>query len=379
MSGITTTLIHDGYDPSDDASGAIIPPLHLSTTFKFGNKKEYDYSRSGNPTRDALEKTLAALDGANHALTYSSGSAALANVAALLKQGEEILFSSDAYGGTYRYVTSVLARTGLKYHIVDFTDLQLVRQVVEQHNIRIIWTETPTNPLLKVADIHGLADIAHAHDALLVVDNTFLTPVAQRPIEHGADIVVYSTTKFINGHSDSIGGSLAVRDDALYEELKFLQNAIGAILSPFDSWLTLRGLRTLELRIRQHNESARKIADLLHDHPKIKRVYYPGLFEGEQGAIVKRQQLLPGAIISVELVDEVDAQQFLGSLRYFPLAESLGGVESLIDHPASMTHAAIPPDERAKIGLSDRLFRISVGIENTDDLVDDIQRSLEKV
>lgn len=378
MSGLTTKLIHSSYDASDD-QGAIIPPIHLSTTFKFGNERGYDYSRSDNPTRKALEETLAAIDGGKHGLAYSSGSAALANIAALLHEGEEILFSSDAYGGTYRYVTQVLSKTGIKHKIVDFTNLEAVRQVASENNIKLIWSETPTNPLLKVADIRALSEIAHQNDAILVVDNTFLTPVAQRPLEHGADIVVYSTTKFINGHSDSVDGSLVVNDDKLYEELKFLQNAIGAILSSFDSWLTLRGLRTLEVRIKQHNQTAQKIAKTLQESDKVKRVFYPGLFTGEQGEIVKRQQILPGAIVSVELNDNVDVQKFLNSLKYFPLAESLGGVESLIDHPASMTHAAIPAKERAKIGLSDGLFRISVGIENTEDLVDDIQQALDNI
>jgi cystathionine gamma-lyase len=378
MSGLTTKLIHSSYDASDD-QGAIIPPIHLSTTFKFGNERGYDYSRSDNPTRKALEETLAAIDGGKHGLAYSSGSAALANIAALLHEGEEILFSSDAYGGTYRYVTQVLSKTGIKHKIVDFTNLEAVRQVASENNIKLIWSETPTNPLLKVTDIRALSEIAHQNDAILVVDNTFLTPVAQRPLEHGADIVVYSTTKFINGHSDSVDGSLVVNDDKLYEELKFLQNAIGAILSPFDSWLTLRGLRTLEVRIKQHNQTAQKIAKTLQESDKVKRVFYPGLFTGEQGEIVKRQQILPGAIVSVELNDNVDVQKFLNSLKYFPLAESLVGVESLIDHPASMTHAAIPAEERAKIGLSDGLFRISVGIENTEDLVDDIQQALDNI
>ena len=378
MSGLTTKLIHSSYDASDD-QGAIIPPIHLSTTFKFGNERGYDYSRSDNPTRKALEETLAAIDGGKHGLAYSSGSAALANIAALLHEGEEILFSSDAYGGTYRYVTQVLSKTGIKHKIVDFTNLEAVRQVASENNIKLIWSETPTNPLLKVTDIRALSEIAHQNDAILVVDNTFLTPVAQRPLEHGADIVVYSTTKFINGHSDSVDGSLVVNDDKLYEELKFLQNAIGAILSSFDSWLTLRGLRTLEVRIKQHNQTAQKIAKTLQESDKVKRVFYPGLFTGEQGEIVKRQQILPGAIVSVELNDNVDVQKFLNSLKYFPLAESLGGVESLIDHPASMTHAAIPAKERAKIGLSDGLFRISVGIENTEDLVDDIQQALDNI
>jgi cystathionine beta-lyase/cystathionine gamma-synthase len=360
---ITTRLLHSGYDPTNN-HGAIIPPLHLSTTFTFGNDGGYEYSRSGNPTRDTLETTLASLDEATYALAYSSGSAALANVASLLRQGEEFLFSSDAYGGTYRYIVQVLGRHSIQHRITDFTDLAAV--------------ETPTNPLLKVSDITALAKLVHKHRALLVVDNTFATPIIQKPLPLGADIVAYSTTKYINGHSDSIGGSLVLRDKKLYDELRFLQNAIGAILSPFDSWLTLRGLRTLELRIKQHVRSARAIASLLSEHPKIKKVYYPGLFTGEQGNIVRRQMQQPGAIISVDFDPRYDVQQFLSALKYFPLAESLGGVESLIDHPASMTHAAIPKEEREKIGLGDGLFRISVGIENTNDLLEDIRTALDK-
>jgi len=250
--------------------------------------------------------------------------------------------------------------------------------VLKTKPIKLIWVETPTNPLLKVADIEQLARLAHEYDALLVVDNTFATPVIQKPLTLGADIVVYSTTKYINGHSDSTGGSLALNDNELFERLKFLQNAIGAILSPFDAWLTLRGLRTLELRMERHVANARAIAWLLKNHHKIKIVYYPAFFTGEQGRIVQKQMLLPGGIISVELDPAYDVQSFLGNLEYFPLAESLGGVDPLIDHPATMTHAAIPAEERAKIGLSDELFRISVGIENTADLLADIEQALSK-
>ncbi len=374
--GFTTHLLHSGYDPTSE-HGAVIPPLHLSTTFTFGNDGGYDYSRSGNPTREALEDTLAALDNASYALAYSSGSAVLANIAALIKPGEELLFSSNAYGGTYRYVVQVLGVQGIGHRITDFTDLANVERALQANTIKIVWVETPTNPLLKVADIAALAELAHSYGALLVVDNTFATPIIQKPLDLGADIVVYSTTKYINGHSDSIGGSLAVHDDKLYERLKFLQNAIGAILSPFDAWLTLRGLRTLELRMNQHVTSAQAIALLLNKHKKIKQVYYPELFTGGQGEIVAKQMALPGGIVSVELKPEYDAQKFLAALKYFPLAESLGGVESLIDHPASMTHAAIPRAEREKIGLSDGLFRISVGIENTADLLEDIQAALD--
>lgn len=378
MSGFTTKALHSGYEAMSE-HGAVIPPLHLSTTFEFGNTKGYEYSRSGNPTREILEQTLAALDDAKYALTYSSGSAALANIAALLEKDQSILFSSDAYGGTYRYLSTVLGKQGLQSHTVDFTDLTAVEKALKTHkNVRIVWIETPTNPLLKVADIAEIAKLAHKHNAILVVDNTFATSIIQQPLAFGADIVVYSTTKYINGHSDSVGGSIAVNDDKLYEQLKYLQNAIGAILSPFDSWLTLRGLRTLELRMQQHVKNAEAIVEVLTASEMVAKVYYPSLFTGEQGKIVKKQQKYGGAIISIELDDKYDVQSFLKALRYFPLAESLGGVESLIDHPASMTHAAIPKEEREKIGLSDGLLRISVGIENTEDLVADIERALEK-
>lgn len=375
INNLTTIALHSGYSATDH-QGAITPPLYLSTTFEFGNPQNYDYSRSGNPTRHTLEKTLAVLDGAKYGLAYSSGSAVLANIAELLQSGEEILFSSDAYGGTYRYIVQVLAQHGTKYHITDLTNLAETKKLVAKHHIKLIWVETPTNPLLKVADIEALAKIAHVNGAILVVDNTFATPVLQRPLDHGADVVVYSTTKYINGHSDSVGGSLATNNGELYEKLKFLQNAVGAILSPFDSWLTLRGLRTLELRMQRHVANARKVAELLQASSKVKHVYYPEFFTGEQGKIVAKQLAGGGGIVSVELKEKFDAMQFINALRLFPLAESLGAVESLIDHPASMTHAAIPREEREKIGLSDGLFRISVGIENEDDLLDDLQRGL---
>lgn len=377
MKGTTTKLLHTHYKPSP-YSGDIIPPIHISTTFKFGNNGKYDYSRSGNPTRDTLEKTLAALDGATYGLAFSSGSAVLATIVSSLPKGKKILFSSDAYGGTYRYIVNVAAKQGIPYTIADFTNLKEVGYVLAQNDVGYVWVETPTNPLMKVADIRGLSKLAHKNGAYLVVDNTFATPILQKPMEVGADIVAYSTTKYINGHSDSIGGALTTSSKELYEQLKFLQNAIGAILSPFDSWLTLRGLRTLELRMKRHQENAKKIVHMLAKHKKVERVYYPGLFIGEQGRIVKKQMRGPGGMMSIELKKNYNVQAFLKALTYFPLAESLGGVESLIDHPASMTHASIPKAEREKIGLSDNLFRISVGIENAEDLLADLTQALEK-
>jgi cystathionine gamma-lyase len=377
MSGISTKLLHTHYQPNKD-SGDIIPPIHISTTFKFGNEGKYDYSRSGNPTREVLEKTLAALDEVDYGLAFSSGSAVLATVVASLPAGKKILFSSDAYGGTYRYIVNVSGKQNVGYVIADFTQLTGIEKILATNEIAYVWVETPTNPLMKVADIEKLSTLAHAHKALLIVDNTFATPVIQMPIRHGADAVAYSTTKYINGHSDAVGGALTTNNKELFTKIKFLQNAIGAILSPFDSWLTLRGLRTLELRMSRHVENATHLAHMLSRHPKIKKVYYPGLFTGEQGKIVKKQMKNPGAMMSIELKEKYNVQKFLRALHYFPLAESLGGVESLIDHPASMTHASIPKAEREKIGLSDNLFRVSVGIENVDDLTTDLKQALEK-
>jgi cystathionine beta-lyase/cystathionine gamma-synthase len=376
--GFSTKALHSGYKRNKD-DGAIIPPIHLSTTFEFENNGAYEYSRATNPTRVILEQTIAELDGNKYGLAYSSGSAALANVAALLKPDEVILFSSDAYGGTYRFIVRVVGEQGLKYEIVDLTDYYSTEEALKRNNIKIIWVETPTNPLLKVADIEKLAMLAKKYNAYLVVDNTFASPILQQPALFGADVVAYSTTKYINGHSDVIGGALTTSNEELYLRLKFLQNAIGAILSPFDSWLTLRGLRTLELRMERHVDNAEKIADLLSKNNKIKKIYYPGFFTGEQGKIVAKQMKRPGGMISIEMDEKYDVKKFLSSLKYFPLAESLGGVESLIDHPASMTHASIPKEEREKIGLSDGLFRISVGIENTDDLLEDLSQALERI
>jgi cystathionine beta-lyase/cystathionine gamma-synthase len=400
--GLSTTAVHGTYVPNND-DGAIMPPVHFSTTFLFGNNggfydgkvneedwraenrfkfqndyEHYDYSRTANPTRILLEQTLAELDGNDYGLAYSSGSAALANIVALLAPGEAILFSTDAYGGTYRFIVRAAGAQGINYAIADLTDALATEKALSKGNVKIIWVETPSNPLLKVTDINRLSGQAHAHGAILVVDNTFATPVLQKPAKHGADVVAYATSKYINGHSDVTGGALTTSNKELYARLKFLQNSIGAILSPFDSWLTLRGLRTLELRMERHTATAGRIAAFLQSHSQIKRVYYPELFEGKQRAIVQRQMSGGGGIISIELKDKLDPQRFIKALKYFPLAESLGGVESLIDHPASMTHSSIPKAEREKIGLGEGLFRLSVGIENGDDLLEDLDQALKQ-
>lgn len=399
--GFSTKAIHSYYKPNKE-DGAIIPPIHMSTTFMFGNNggyydgslseeeweaekgfkfsndyMHYDYSRTVNPTRIILEQTMAELDNNKFGLAYSSGSAVLANIVALLKPGEEILFSTDAYGGTYRFIVRVAGGQGIGYTIVDLTDIKATEEILKRKRVRLIWVETPTNPLLKVVDIAQLAGLAKMYGSLLVVDNTFASPVLQQPALLGSDFVVYSTTKYINGHSDVVGGMLTTSNSEYYQRLKFLQNSIGAVLSPFDSWLTLRGLRTLELRMQRHVDNAEMIAEFLLKQKKVKRVFYPGLFTGVQGEIVKKQMTRPGGMLSVELQEELDIQKFLSRLKYFPLAESLGGVESLIDHPASMTHSAIPKIEREKIGLSDGLLRISVGIENGEDLKRDLEQALD--
>lgn len=377
MKGFTTQALHTYYKPSRD-DGAIIPPLHLSTTFAFGNEKKYDYSRSGNPTREILENTLAALDGVKYGLAFSSGSAVLATVIASLQKDQEIMFSSDAYGGTYRYIVNVAGKQGIKYHMVDLTNSEEVENTLKKGGVKYIWLETPTNPLMKLTDIELLSKLAHKYSSLLIVDNTFASPIIQMPILHGADIVVYSTTKYINGHSDVVGGALTTNNEEVYAKIKFLQNAVGAILSPFDSWLTLRGLRTLELRMQRHSKNAHMIADYLAHHKKIARVYYPSITSGNNNKIFKKQMKNGGGMLSIEIDPKYNVKKFLGALRYFPLAESLGGVESLIDHPSSMTHASIPKAEREKIGLSDGLLRISVGIENGEDLLADLKQALDK-
>jgi len=375
MKGFSTRLLHTGYIPNKQ-TGDIIPPIHISTTFKFGNEEGNDYSRSGNPTRKILENTLATLDEVKYGLAFSSGSAVLATIVLSQLPEEGILFSSDAYGGTYRYIINVAGKQGLKYHLGDLTNLSMTEALLKNNNIKYVWLETPTNPLLKVTDIAAIAELSHRYNALLIVDNTFASPVIQKPALLGADIVVYSTTKYMNGHSDVIGGALVTNDEGLFGRFKFLQNAIGAILSPFDSWLTLRGLRTLELRMQRHVENAEAIATYLSEHKKVLKVYYPGLFTGESKKIVDRQMKNGGGMMSIVIKEKYNVKKFLHALKYFPLAESLGGVESLIDHPATMTHASIPKIERERIGLSDGLLRISVGIENKEDLLEDLKQAL---
>jgi len=368
---------------SDETHGAVIPPLYMSSNFSFhgfGEKREYDYTRSGNPTRDQLAEALAALEGGTGGVVTASGMAAVHLVTQLVKPGETIVAPPDCYGGCHRLFTAV-ARRGL--FEVEWLPLWEAADSVERIRAlapRIVWIETPSNPLLRITDIEAIAKAAHEAGALVVVDNTFLSPAGQRPFALGADIVLHSTTKYINGHSDVVGGAVLARDDALVEELTWWANCLGLTGSPFDSYQTLRGLRTLSVRYRQHEQNAAAVADFLAGEQGVTRVYYPGLRSHPGHDLAKRQQESFGAMISFEIkaaADEIPL--FLGELKLFTLAESLGGVESLVAHPASMTHAAVSLEDQAAAGISSTLLRLSIGIEHVDDLLADLAGGFEAV
>ncbi len=381
-----TKLIHIGEEPNfrEGGSGDVVIPIHLSSTFA---RKEvdkptagYEYSRTANPTRDALEKRLASIEDAKFALAFSSGMAAEATVLfTLVSSGQHIVAFDDLYGGTRRLFESVLRRNyGVDISYVDMRDAEAVEQSITERTA-LVWAETPTNPLMKLCDIKQISNICRKRGVLLVVDNTFMTPCFQKPLNLGADIVVHSTTKYLNGHSDSVGGAVMLSDAEVYEKLKFNQNAIGAILSPFDSYLVLRGIKTLAVRMKKHEENALQIAQFLQEHPSVRRVYYPGLKSHPQYELAERQMEGFGGMLSFEIDGGLQhAKSFLSRLKIFSLAESLGGVESLIEHPALMTHASIPQKEREQIGITDSLIRISVGIEDVEDLIFDLEQALAK-
>ncbi len=373
---LDTLAIHAGYEP-DPIHGAVMPPIVLSTTFAQegpGKHKGFEYGRSGNPTRNALEGCIAALEGGTFGLTYASGCAATLNVLHLLKPGDHVVCGDDVYGGTFRIFDKIMKPLGLEATFLDMQDLGRVREAMRP-NTKLVWLETPSNPMLKVFDITGIAEIAKKANAPLAVDNTFATPILQRPLDLGAAIVVHSTTKYLNGHSDAVGGAIVTSDAALHERLRFLQNAMGAIPSPFDCYLVLRGLKTLPVRMRQHVASARVIAEKLAGHPQVARVHYPGLASHPGHALASRQMTGPGGMISFDLKGSLDqAAAFLRALRIFACAESLGGVESLAEHPAIMTHASIPAENRRALGIADGLLRLSVGLESEGDLWGDLER-----
>jgi len=371
----STKAIHIGQDP-DPATGSVTVPVYLTATYyqpEPGREGKYVYSRTGNPTRDALERNLAALEGGRFGLAFSSGMAATTTVLMLLRKGDHVIAGDDVYGGTYRLFEQVLRNYGLQFSYVDARDSEKVEKAVRK-NTRMVWVETPTNPLMKIIDIRAMAKIARKAKAMLVVDNTFMSPYFQNPLQHGADIVVHSTTKYLGGHSDLIGGAAITPNPEIYQRLKFLQNAVGAVPGPLDAWLVLRGVKTLALRMERHDQNARRIAEFLSKQPKVERVYYPGLTDHPQRKVVEKQMRGYGGMISFELKSGMGpCKKLLKKLHIFTVAESLGGVESLIEHPASMTHASVPRTTRLERGITDSLIRISVGIEDVEDLLKDLE------
>ena len=375
--GFETRAIHGA--GRDRATGAVNVPVHLSATYAQsapGVHQGYEYSRTANPTRRAYERCLADLEGGRFGFAFASGSAATATVLHLLNAGEHVLAGDDLYAGSVRLFEHVFAKQGIAFDYVDMTDPQAVAARMRA-NTRLVWIETPTNPLLKLVDIAAIAEAAHAHGALLAVDNTFMSPYFQRPLALGADLVVHSTTKYVNGHSELIGGALATDDEELAERLAFLSNAIGGVQSAFDAYLCLRSLKTLALRMRAHEHNALAVARFLDAHDGVRRTIYPGLESHPQHALARRQMTGFGGMVSVELAGGLDrAMRFIERLALFTLAESLGGVESLVEHPAIMTHASLPPERRARLGIGDGLIRLSVGIEATADLLHDLDQAL---
>ncbi|MCC7178340.1 MAG: cystathionine gamma-synthase [Acidobacteria bacterium] len=375
-----TRAIHAA-QPSDPTTGALVAPIFQTSTFEQespGVNKGFDYSRTNNPTRQRLEAVLADLEGARDAAVFASGLAAEhAILQAFLRPGDDILLPVDVYGGTWRLVSRVFAPLGIEPRFVDTTSLDAVAAALAARP-RLVWLETPTNPRLHVSDIAGIASLAHAQGTLVVVDNTFATPVFQRPLEQGADLVVHSVTKYLAGHSDVIQGAVLARDPAVFEPVRFLQNATGAVPAPFDCWLTLRGLKTLELRVQRHADNARRLAEALAAHPRVARVYYPGLASHPGHEVARRQMSGFGGMVSFELKGTAgEVTDFVSSRRLFTLGESLGGVKALIAQPARMTHASIPAERRAALGLSDTLVRLSPGLEHPDDLVQDVVEGLD--
>ena len=375
--GFATRALHVGQGP-DPATGAVVQPIHLATTYaqqEVGRHQGFEYSRSGNPTRAALEECLAALEGARHCLAFASGLGAETTLLLLLEPGDHVVYMEDVYGGTFRLFDKVMRRFGLTFTPVDAGDLDAVEAAFTDRT-RMVWLESPTNPLLRVVDIDAVSEIAHGHRARVCVDNTFATPYLQQPLRLGADLVVHSATKYIGGHSDVVGGAIMTSDDDLAGRLRFHQNAAGAVPSPFDCWLLLRGIKTLALRVERQSENALAVATELERHPAVVRVHYPGLASHAQRAVAARQMRRFGGMVSFEVAGEPAALRTLRELRLFTLAESLGAVESLAEHPALMTHASMPPEVRRQTGVGDGLIRLSIGIEDIADLLADLDQAL---
>lgn len=370
-------LIHGGID-GDETTGAVSVPVYQTSTYKqdaLGKHRGWEYSRTGNPTRAALEKLVAALEQGEYGLAFASGLAAINTVLSLFKSGDRLVVSDNIYGGTFRILDNVFKNFGITYEIVDTSDLEKVKTAISD-DVKAIYIETPANPLLTVTDIKAVAEIAQKEGKLLIVDNTFLTPYLQRPLTLGADIVIHSGTKYLGGHSDTISGFVVVNDKKLADRLYYLQNAIGGVLAPWDSFLVIRGIKTLGVRMERHVKNANKIAHWLNESGYVSKVYYPGLETDPGYEIQKKQADGPGAMISFVLDKKYDYRKFFETIRLVTLAESLGGVESLVCHPASMTHAAIPKEVREKVGIVDELIRFSVGIEDVDDLIKDLEQAI---
>ncbi|MEI6594659.1 MAG: cystathionine gamma-synthase [Bacteroidota bacterium] len=374
-----TKAIHAGQEP-DPTTGAIMTPIYQTSTFwqeSPGKHKGYAYARGKNPTRNALEKCIAALENGKHGLCFSSGMGAIDAVAKLLRPGDEVITGNDLYGGTYRMFTKVFANFGIKFHFIDLNDANNITEYINA-NTKLIWIETPTNPTMQIVDIAACAEISKKNNLILAVDNTFASPYLQNPLDLGADIVMHSVTKYLGGHSDVVMGALVCNDDNIHEQLAFIHNSCGATPGPQDSFLVLRGLKTLHLRMKAHCENGRVIAEFLRNHSKIEKVYWPGFPDSKNHEIAKKQMRDFGGMISIVLknADLNETFRIASSFKVFSLAESLGGVESLINHPATMTHASIPKDEREKVGVVDNLLRLSVGVEDIEDLLEDLKSAL---
>jgi cystathionine beta-lyase/cystathionine gamma-synthase len=373
-----TIAIHAGQRP-DKAYGAVSPPIYQTSTFAFadvGKTTGYDYSRTANPTRKILEDTIAALEGGKAGFAFATGMAAETTVIHLLKAGDHVISGDDIYGGTYRLFENIMKNLGLEFTYVRMDSRAKIEKAIRP-NTKMLWLETPSNPLLNIVDVEMVADIARKHKILTAIDNTFASPYLLRPIEYGIDLVVHSTTKYLNGHCDVVGGAVVTTTDELTQKMQFLLNAMGTCASPFDCWLVLRGIETLPVRMRQHEENARAIANHLNKHQAVKRVYYPGLPTHPGHDIAKRQMKGFGGMVSFEVKGGIEAaNKFQKKIKIFALAESLGGCASLADHPGTMTHASMPKDVREKVGITDDLIRLSIGLENADDLIEDLDQSL---
>jgi cystathionine beta-lyase/cystathionine gamma-synthase len=379
--GFATTAIHAGQEEKDPATGSVTVPIYQTSTYEqegLGRHKGFEYARTQNPTRLALERNLAALEGARFGYAFASGMAAIDATLRLVRAGEHVIVSDNTYGGTFRLFTRVLANYNIEFDFVDTSDASNVEAAIKE-NTRMVFLETPTNPVMIVTDLQAVSDVAHRVGARVVCDNTFMSPYLQRPLDFGVDIVVHSTTKYLNGHSDGVGGIVVLNDEKDAEWLAFIQNSAGAILSPFDSFLVLRGTKTLALRMEQHDAAGRAVAAFLEEHPKVQKIYYPGSLSHRQHDLAKRQQKGFGGMVSFDVGSLEAARTVLESVKLCTLAESLGGVETLISHPATMTHASVLPETRARLGITDGLVRISVGIEDMDDIIADLDQALNKI